>query len=188
MLRSTAHSSEFPTQRAPRSGTGFKTLPSLAILSNLLRFLKFLDLKLVDLWLENVPFHFGWDIVVWNPKLSVKPVDLGVNLVEIVEIYDEVEEEQPEIFGPHIELNPENPSDLGEPPVEAAKEAPAMVEIEDEPSIEEKTAEEIGTGDEPVLTDVEMGTGVKPVLEAMEIGSGGTPVLSAEGGDSFFED
>ena len=129
-LRRSTAPCEFPAQKAPRSGTGFETLPSLAILSNLLRFLKFLDLKLVDLWLENVPFHFGWDIVVWNPKLSVKPVDLGVNLVEIVEIYDEVEEEQPEIFGPHIELNPENPSDLGEPPVEAVGEAPTVVEIE----------------------------------------------------------
>ena len=130
MLRSITHSSEFPAQRAPRSGTGFEALSPLTISSNLLRFLKCLDLKSVGLGLENVPFHFGWDIVVWNPKLSVKPVDLGVNLVEIMEICDEVDEEQPEVFGPRIELNLKNLSDLGEPPVEAAGEAPTVVEIE----------------------------------------------------------
>ena len=167
----------FRHKRHPRSSTGFETLPPLATSSNLLRFLKCLDLKSVDLGLENVPFHFGWDIVVWNPKLSVKPVYLGVNLVEIVKICDEVEEEQPEVFGPRIELNLENPS-LGEP----------LVEIEDEPSVEGKAVEELGTGDEPVFVDVEMGIGVMPVLEAVEMGSGRTPVLRAEGGDSFFED
>jgi len=118
-----------------------------------------------------VPFHSGWELVEWRPKL----VDLGVGTVEIVEICDEVEEKEPEVFGPHIELNLENPSDLGEPPVEATGEAPAMVEIEEEPSVEGKSVEELGTGDEPVLADVEMGSGCMLVLRA-------------EGGDSFFED
>jgi len=53
----------------------------------------------VGLRLENVPLHFGWDIVEWKPKLSKKPVDLGENLVEIVEICDEVEEEGLQVLG-----------------------------------------------------------------------------------------
>jgi len=51
-----------------------------------------------------VPFHSGWELVEWRPKL----VDLGVNFVEILGICDEVEEKELEIFGPQIEL------DLGE--------------------------------------------------------------------------
>ena len=53
----------------------------------------------MGLRLENVPLHFGWDIVEWKPKLSKKPVDLGENLVEIVEICDEVEEEGLQVLG-----------------------------------------------------------------------------------------
>jgi len=88
----------------------------------------------VGLGLESVQLHFGWDIVEWKSKL----VDLGISSVEILEICDEVEEKEPKVFGPHIELNFKNPSDLGEPPAEAAGEAPTVVEIEDEPSVEER--------------------------------------------------
>ena len=105
----------------------------------------------MSLGLENVPLHFGWDIVEWNPKLSQKPVDLGENLVKILEICDEIEKKEPEVFGPQIELNLENPSDLGEPPVEVAREAPTVVEIVDEPSEEGKAVEEIRTGAKPCL-------------------------------------
>jgi len=51
---------------------------------------------------------------------------------------------------PHIELNLENPSDLGEPPIEAAGEVPAMMEIEEEPSVEGNAVEELRTGASPV--------------------------------------
>ena len=91
---------EFPAPQALSSGTGFETLPSLAISTNLLKFLKSMNLKSVGLGLENVPLHFGWNIVEWNPKLSQKPVDLWENLVKIVEICDDVEEEGPEVSGP----------------------------------------------------------------------------------------
>jgi len=49
-------------------------------------------LKSVGLGLESVPFHFGWDLVEWNPKLNENPVESGVNFDEFVEIYDEGEE------------------------------------------------------------------------------------------------
>ena len=97
----------------------------MAISTNLLKFLKCLDLKSVGLGLARIPFHFRWDLVEWRPK----SVDFGVSFIEILEIYNEVEEEEPEVFGTQIEINLENLADLGEPPVEAAGEAPAVVEI-----------------------------------------------------------
>ena len=197
MLRSTTHSGEFQAQRAPQLGTGFETLPTLAILFKPFQFLKSLGLNSVGLGLACMSFHSVWELVECRPKLT----DLGVCTIEILEIYDEIEEEEPKVLGPQIELNLENPSDLGEPPVEAIGEAPTVVEILDEPSVEGKAVEEIRTGAEPVLVDVEMETGAEPVLETVEIrtgakpvhedvemGTGETPVLRAEGDDSFFED
>ena len=57
---------------------------------------------------------------------------------EILEICDEVEEEEHlEVFEPQIELNLENPSDMGESTVEVARVAPtAVVEVEEESSVE----------------------------------------------------
>ena len=48
----------------------------------------------IPLWVVHL------DEVVWNPKLSEKPVDLEVNLDEVVEICDEIEEKEAEVFGP----------------------------------------------------------------------------------------
>jgi len=80
-------------------------------------------------------------------------VDLGVGTVEILEICDEVEEKELEVFGPQIELDPREESsihDLGEPPVEVAGVAPTVVEIFDEPSKKGKAVEELRTGASPV--------------------------------------
>jgi len=85
-------------------------------------------------------------LVEWRPK----SIDLEIGSVEILEICDEVEEKEPEVFQPQIELGLKNLSDLGEPPVEAAGEVPTVVEIRDEPSVEGKTVEELGTRDSPV--------------------------------------
>jgi len=77
--------------------------------------------------------------------LELKPEDF-------VEIYDEGEEDQPEIFGPKIELDLGTGSsihDLGEPPIEAIGEEHAVEVIRVETS-EEKPDEEMGTGDSPV--------------------------------------
>jgi len=107
-----------------------------------------------------------------------------------------------EVFGLQIELNLENPFDLGGPPVEAAGEAPTVVEVEDESSLEvvkvetpvEKETgdlavhEAVGTGDEPVLESVEMGTGEEPVLAGIGMRTGDMPVHEMEVGDSHFED
>jgi len=115
-------------------GTEFETLPPLAISSNLLQFLKCMDLKSVGIGLDCVPFHSGWELVKWAPK----SVELGENYVEIFEICDVVKEEEPlEVFGPQIELNLENPTDVGEPPVEVAEVASTVVvEVEEESSME----------------------------------------------------
>jgi len=44
-----------------------------------------------------MPFHSGWALVEWKPKLSV----LESNYAEILEIYEEIEEEEHlEVFGP----------------------------------------------------------------------------------------
>ena len=159
-----AISGEFSVLRAPQSGTGFETSPPLAISSSVFQFLKGLNLKSVGLGLESVSFQFGWDLVEWNPKLDEKLVDLGVKLDEFMEICDEVEEEQPEVFGPQIELDLGIGSlihDLGEPPVEAVEEVHEIVDIGD-------------TSDEGKC-DVEMRTG-------------NMPVHRVEAGDSLFED
>jgi len=103
--------------------------------------------------LESVPFHFRWDLVEWNPKLNENPVDFGVNLDESVVIYDEMEEEQHEVFGPQIKLDLGTGSsihDLGESPVKAVEEEHAVEVIGVETS-EEKPNEEMGTGDSPIL-------------------------------------
>ena len=73
--RSTAPTGEISALRAAQSGTGFENPPPLAISSNLLKFLKCMDLKLVGLGLGCVPFHSGWELVEWVPK----SVDLGEN-------------------------------------------------------------------------------------------------------------
>ena len=151
------------------SGKGFKTLPPLAILFKLFQFLKSLGLKSVGLGLECMPFHSGWELVEWVPK----SVDLGENYVEILRICDEIEEEDHlEVIWPQIELNIENPSDMGEPSVEVAGVAP-IVEVEDEYSVEmleakasvekDAGAEAEGTGAEPVHESVEERTGAEPV-------------------------
>jgi len=99
-------------------------------------------------------------------------------------------------------LNLENPSDLGEPPVEAAGDPPTVMEIVDEPSVEGKAVEEIRTGVEPIHVDVKeirigaepilesvgMGTGEEPILADIGMRTGETPVLRAEAGDACFKD
>jgi len=97
---------------------------------------------------------------------------LKSGLFEILEICEEVEiEDSIEVFGPQIELNLENPTDLGKPPVEAAEVAPtAVVEVEEESSVEvlasvgKKMRDQAkGTGDEPVLEAVETKLGEQAV-------------------------
>ena len=80
---------------------------------------------------------------------------MGLKFEDFVEICDVVGEEQPEVFGPQIELDlgvGSSIHDLGEPPVEDDGEV-QVVEV-----IEEETPVEMGTGDEPVLEAVEMRT------------------------------
>ena len=158
-------SGKFPALRSPKSGTGFETSPPLAVSLNPFQFLKSLCLKSVGLGLASVPFHFGWDLVEWKPKLEVSRGDLGMKFDELVEISDEFEEDKPEVFGPQIELNLRTGSsihNLGEPPVEDDGEVHVVEVIREETSEEGKI-------------DVEMGTG-------------NTPVHRAGGGDSFIED
>jgi len=115
-------------------GTRFEILPPLAISCKLFQFLKSLSLKSVGLGFNCVPFHSRWELVEWRPKLHVVESDY----CEIMEICDDVEEEEHlEVFGPQIELNLENPSNMGEPAIEVAGVAPtAVVEVEEESSVE----------------------------------------------------
>ena len=80
-------------------GTGFETLPPLAIPSNLFKLLKSLGLNSVGLGLACIPFHSGWELVVW--ELSLSGLESGHS--EIMEICEEsVKEETLEVFGPQI--------------------------------------------------------------------------------------
>ena len=75
----------------------------------------------MGLGLDYVPFHADWELFVWRPNLVVSELHAS----EIVEICEEIEvEDSIEVFGPQIELNLENPKDLGKPSVEAAGVAP----------------------------------------------------------------
>jgi len=91
-------------------------------------------------------------LVEWNPKLDETPVALGVELEEFVEICDEFEEDQLEVFGPQIELELGTGSlfhDLGEPSIEIVEGVHEVVEIRDT-SEERKCDIEMTTGDTPV--------------------------------------
>jgi len=159
-----------PALSAALPGTGFDTLPPRAILTNLLKFLKSLSLKLVGLGFDCIPFHFGWELVEWKPKLS----DLKLHVVEVLEICDVVEvADSCEVFGHQIELDlGEESSIYDEPPVEVAGVAPtAVVEVEEESSVEvlearasdENMGEQaVRTMDETVHKTVEERTGAEP--------------------------
>ena len=71
-----------PVLSATLPGIGFENLPPLALLFKPFQFLKCLDLKPVELGLDCVPFHSGWELVEWRPKLHI----LESNCVEILEI------------------------------------------------------------------------------------------------------
>ena len=70
-------------------------------------------LKSIGLGLDSVPFHAGWELVVWKPYLSMSEW----LEYEFEKICDEIEaEDSIEDFGPQIELNLENPEDFWENP------------------------------------------------------------------------
>jgi len=95
--RSSAISGASPAFGPALPGTGFETLPPLAISLNWFKFLKSVGLRSVVLGLESIPFHSGWDLVVWKRSLS----GLESEFSEILEICEEVElEDSIEVFGP----------------------------------------------------------------------------------------
>ena len=114
---------------------------------------------------------------------------LELNYAKILEICEEIEEEeQLEVFGPQIELNLGNPTDMGEPPVEITGVAPTVVvEVEEKSSVkvvEAKASVEremgdqaVRTGDKPVHEIMEERTGAEPVLVDEEMETGAEPVL-----------
>jgi len=69
--RPTVISGGIPAHSASLPGTGFETLPPLAISFKPFQFLKFLGLSSVGLGLECVPFHSGWELVEWRTELSI---------------------------------------------------------------------------------------------------------------------
>jgi len=96
---------------------------------------------------------------------------------EFEKICDEIEaEESIKDFRPQIELNLENPRDLGEPPVEIVGVAPTeVVEVEKEDSSVEFLAFE-----KEMKGDQADGTGVVLVLEAAESKTEGQTVGTGE--------
>ena len=109
-------------------GTGFETLPPLAIPTGVFRFLKSLELKSVGLGLTDVPFHGGWKLVEWRPTL-VEPEWIRV---EIDRICGEIEVE--EESGAQIDQNLGVESSMPdvEPPVEVPRMMSTVVVEEEE--------------------------------------------------------
>jgi len=174
--RVSENSGKLPALGAAMPGTGFEILPPLAIPFNPFHFLKCLSLNSIGLGLESVPFHSRWELVVWKPKLP----ELKLHVVEVLEIRDCVEEiKSIEIFGPEIELNLSNPTDMGEPPVEVVGVAPTVVvKVEEESSVEfvekKEGDQEKGTGSEPVRESVEK------ELRDQAVEAGGEPAHDIE--------
>jgi len=102
--------------------------------------------------------------------------DLELHDVQILEICEQVEiEDSIEVFGPQIDLNLENPTELDKPPVEVAGVAPTVVvEVEEESTVEVLASVEKKMGDQAE------GTGAEPVLEAAETKLGGQAVGTGE--------
>jgi len=163
MRRATTISGGLAVLSAALPGTGFENPPLLAILFKPFQFFKSLGLNSVGLGLDCIPFHSGWELVEWRPKLHV----LESNYIEVLEICEEIEEEEHrELFGPQIELDLGNPTDVGEPPVEVVGVAPTVVvEVEEGSSVEvlearasvekEMGDQDVRIGDEPVIESVE---------------------------------
>jgi len=161
--RASAIPDKLPVSSTALPGTGFKNPPPLALLFKPFQFLKCLDLSPVGLGLDCVPFHSGWELVEWRPKLHV----LEFDYFEILEICEKIEQEEHlEVFGPQIEIDLGNPTDVGEPPVEVAGVAPTVVvEVEEESFVEvlearasvekEMGDQDVRIGDEPVIESVE---------------------------------
>ena len=87
---------------------GFGCMPSLPTILVPFKFLKKLNLTSVGLGLESVPFHFGWELVEWQPKIDESRVEFGENpCAEFVEIHEEikVEDDWAKVFGPQIKLD-----------------------------------------------------------------------------------
>ena len=92
--------------------------------------------------------------------------DLELHVGETMEICVVEDKETLEVYGPQIELNLENSTDLGEPSVEAAGVAPTVVvEVEEESSVE---LVEARASIEKIVGDQAEGTGSTPVLETIE--------------------
>ena len=68
--RSPALTGTLPAFGPALPGTGFETLPPLAISTGLFKFLRCLGLESVGLGLDSVPFHAGWLLVEWRPSMS----------------------------------------------------------------------------------------------------------------------
>ena len=65
-------------------GMGLVISPSLPIVCTPFKFLKSLDLTMVRLGLDEIPFDFGWKLVIWEPfrlqfgsKAIFRPNDIG---------------------------------------------------------------------------------------------------------------
>jgi len=153
-------------------GTEFETLPPRAIPSNLFNFLKSVGLKSVGLGLESIPFHSGWELIVWEPSLS----GLESKFSEILEICEEVElEDSIEVFGPQIDLILENPTELDKPPVKVAGVAPTVVV-----KVEEKSSVEVLASVEKKMRDQAEGTGAETVPKTAETKLGGQAIGTGE--------
>jgi len=72
--RSSALSGALPAFGRALLGTGFKTLPPLAISTGLFKFLRCLGLSTVGLSVDLIPFHGGWELVEWKPTLTLSEV------------------------------------------------------------------------------------------------------------------
>ena len=80
------------TIQAFLKGMGFKSLPPLSIISKIFGFLKCVNLRSVGLGLNEIPFEFGWDLVVWKPVLvqsepkgALKPSKVHIEIVDVVD-------------------------------------------------------------------------------------------------------
>jgi len=86
-------------------GMGFESLPPLPIISKTFGFLKCVNLNSVGLGLNEIPFEFGWDLVMWKPILAqaepkgaLGPSELHIEVVNVVDDSSPSEEDSDSVM------------------------------------------------------------------------------------------
>jgi len=99
---------------------GLAISPSSPIICTPFKFLKSLDLTMVELGLNEIPFDFGWELVIWKPfgvqfgsKAVLGPNETGFDAVDVLDESSSSEDDGDSDMG-RAETGPEPISEIGD--------------------------------------------------------------------------